>query len=91
MQGTGKAVGKAVSNSPCSFSSDVVFRQQKPGKDPPVWDAGRLWVPDAPGARAGDAPASPVPELLCPRCTNTGAGPPKHSLKPTTGVVKQEL
>lgn len=48
MQGAGKAVGKAVGNSPCSSSSDVVFRLQKLSKDPPVWDAGRLWMPQCP-------------------------------------------
>lgn len=50
------------------------------------WARGGHGCPSAQGAGAGGAPSAP-----CRRCANTGAEPPEHSLKPTTGVVKQEL
>lgn len=54
--------------------------QQKP------WARGGRGCPSAQGAGAGGAPSAP-----CRRGADTGAEPPEHSLKPTRGVVKQEL
>jgi len=54
---------------------------------------GRGEAAGAPTPREPGLAMLPLPLclLLCPRCTSTGTGLPKHSLKPTTEVVKQEL
>lgn len=62
-------MGKAVSNLPCSSSSDVVLSLQKPGKYPPVWDTGRLWVTWCPGSPG----LAMFPPPLCLRCSARSA------------------
>lgn len=79
-----RAVGSAVSDSPCPSSSGLVPPLPKPCGCPRCGTRGAAAAPRA-------EPAMLPQPALCAHAARTGAGPARPSLKPTRGVVKQEL